>query len=157
MLALALGACGDGGSGSGDQGVTGGTGGAANAPQGDDVLACADFLSTAQASAIGIDDWDEAAVESDPILGISCARGTLSVSVFRGDRFDALVRSIDRGGYPREEGPSFGSQTQWWSGSGLQAVYILSPNMRYVGSLLAPDRPALEQLAADILPYLDGR
>ena len=122
-------------------------------------LRCADFLTTAQAKSLGIEDWRESAVENDPLLSLHCTpvSADYAVTMFHGADFDTIVQDIDRAGYEQLEGPNLGSEARWYRTKSVYGVHILSNNGKFVASLLGDDREGLERVATGIAPYIDGK
>jgi hypothetical protein len=116
-------------------------------------LRCGDFLVAAEVTALGLDSSrlnpDQA--ESDPVLGVRCELGKVSVTVFAAAQYPLLVSDMHAAIAAKQlqahPGPRFGSETHWtWMGE-RHGLLFLATSKRYAASLAGRDQALIERLA----------
>jgi hypothetical protein len=130
------------------------SGSSASGPSGSKPLRCRDFLEAAELRALGLDAsrFDPELIQSDPVLGVRCELGKVSVTVFDGAQYAPMLSDLHAAVASKQivshPGPRFGSDTQWTLMGELHGLLFLSSSKRYAASLAGRDQALMERLAA---------
>jgi hypothetical protein len=125
----------------------------AGAASKDRPLRCGDFLVAAEITALGLDasrlNPDQA--ESDPVLGVRCDLGKVSVTIFAAAQYPVLLSDMHAAVAAKQllahPGPRFGNETHWTRMGERHGLLFLSTSKRYAASLAGRDQALLESLA----------
>jgi hypothetical protein len=125
---------------------------AAEAPQ-SGPLRCGDFLSKAEAAALGLDaeHYKDGETQENPSLGVGCSLGHVLAVIYHGTEYSTMQRGKDeavkRGALQTEEGPTVGNEAHWSTMSGMHTVGFLSTSKQFAGLVTSPDKALAEKVA----------
>jgi hypothetical protein len=120
---------------------------------------CGDFLTTAEAQALGLDAkrYDEDATARWPGEGVACANTT----IYPGHLYDTIVRGMhahrEGSGLALQEGPTIGSASLWSLTGGWHSVAFHSTNKRFAGRVTDTDKALVEKVARALLANMDKK
>jgi hypothetical protein len=122
-------------------------------------LRCGDFLTTAEAQALGLETkgYDENRTPLRPGMGVHC----LIATIFKGDAYDTMISGMhanaEKAGLKLQEGPAIGSASQWTSMSTMHSVMFHSNNKRFAGAVTDTDKALVEKVARALLANMDKK
>ena len=113
-------------------------------------------MTAEEIRALGLDvsRFEPDLTQSDPVLGVRCELGKVSVTIFDGAQFSPLVADLHAAVAGKQllshPGPRFGSETHWTLMGKLPGLLFLSTSKRYAASLTGRDQALLESLAQQL-------
>jgi hypothetical protein len=126
-------------------------------------LRCEDFLSKAEAQALGLKAERYSEMASAQMAGVHCTFGEVSAQIWRGEQYTSIINGLEangaRTGVALEDGPKVGAETQWTTmpdvhGMDGKAPHVLNfvpANKKFTAAVTGTDKAKIEQVAKALL------
>lgn len=131
-------------------------------------LHCEDFLSKAEAQAMGLKAERYHETASGAMDGVHCTFGEVSAQIWRGNQFTSIVDGIKahgaKDGVAMEDGPKIGAETQWTTmpdvhgldGKPPHIANFLPANKKFTAAVTGTDPAKIEQVAKALLAKFEA-
>ena len=132
-------------------------------------LRCADFISKAEAEAMGlkIERYGVTAAD-DAMQVVNCSLGGVTAVIWRGDQYASMIAGIKANGLSNgvetEDGPKIGGDSQWTTmpdvhghdGKVPHTVNFSPPSKKFTAAVSGTDRDKIEQVARALLARFEA-